>query len=325
MSYATDRAKRSVGRHSRWTPLPDVPAALRGRLDQAGLDPRALYDLVVQALEEDLQVASDLPTAGTDVTSEATIPAGQRARAEFVCREDGVVAGLGIAELVMVVCDPSVVLLPAVADGSSVGAGTTLLGVMGDTRALLLAERTALNLLGHLSGIATATARWVAAVADSGAVIRDTRKTTPGLRVLEKYAVRCGGGQSHRMSLADAALVKDNHVLAAGGVVAAFEHVRRAYPLLEVEVEVDSVEEAVAAVEAGAALVLLDNFSLDELRRAVALVRGRSLLEASGGLRLDTAAAVAASGVDFLAVGALTHSAAALDIGLDFASVHGEV
>jgi nicotinate-nucleotide pyrophosphorylase (carboxylating) len=191
------------------------------------------------------------------------------------------------------------------------------MSVTGPTRALLTAERTALNLLGHLSGVATATRRWVEAVAGSGAAVRDTRKTTPGLRELEKYAVRCGGGVNHRMSLSDAALVKDNHVVAAGGVAEAFRAVRAGFPDVPVEVEADTLEQVVTAVEAGADLVLLDNMSPADMRRAVELVAGRAALEASGGLRLENAREAAASGVDYLSVGALTHSAPVLDIGAD--------
>ena len=199
-------------------------------------------------------------------------------------------------------------------------AGEVLLTATGATRALLTGERTALNLLGHLSGVATLTRRWVDAIEGSGAAIRDTRKTTPGLRALEKYAVRCGGGVNHRMSLSDAALIKDNHVLAAGGVAQAFAAVRTAFPELPVEVECDTLDQVREAVEAGADLVLLDNMSLDDLRAAVAFVRASGVkcrLEASGGLTLSDAAKVAATGVDFLAVGALTHSAPVLDIGVD--------
>jgi nicotinate-nucleotide pyrophosphorylase (carboxylating) len=190
--------------------------------------------------------------------------------------------------------------------------------VTGPTRSLLTAERTALNLLCHLSGVATATAQWVAAVRGTGARIRDTRKTTPGLRALEKYAVRQGGGVNHRMSLSDAALVKDNHVIAAGGVAKAFALVRAAYPDLPVEVECDSVDDVRAAVAAGADLVLLDNMSPALMAEAVAITRpAHTRTEASGGLTLDTAEAVAATGVDYISVGALTHSAAILDIALD--------
>jgi nicotinate-nucleotide pyrophosphorylase (carboxylating) len=198
--------------------------------------------------------------------------------------------------------------------------------VSARTRDLLLGERTALNLLCRLSGIATLTRRWVDAVAGTGAVIRDTRKTTPGLRPVEKYAVRCGGGENHRMALSDAALVKDNHIIAAGGIVAAYKAVRERFPDIPVEVEADSVEVAVAAVDAGADLVLLDNMPVAAIRDAVTQVAGRARLEASGGLSLESAGAVAATGVDYLAVGALTHSAPALDIALDLRepAVHSE-
>jgi nicotinate-nucleotide pyrophosphorylase (carboxylating) len=184
-------------------------------------------------------------------------------------------------------------------------------------RDLLTAERTALNFLGHLSGVASLTRRWVDAVAGTDARIRDTRKTMPGLRVLEKYAVRCGGGVNHRMSLSDAALVKDNHVVAAGGVVPAFERVRARYPGIELEIEVDTLIQAREVIDAGADLVLLDNMTLDDMRAAVEYSAGRAALEASGGLTFDRARAVAQTGVDYLAVGALTHSAPVLDIGLD--------
>jgi nicotinate-nucleotide pyrophosphorylase (carboxylating) len=189
-------------------------------------------------------------------------------------------------------------------------------------RDLLTAERTALNMLGHLSGVATLTRRWVDEVAGTAAQIRDTRKTLPGLRALEKYAVRMGGGANYRMSLSDAVLVKDNHVAAAGGVVAAFELVRAAHPGLPLEVEVDTVEQARVVLDAGAELVLLDNMPLARLREVVAYAAGRARLEASGGLTLDTAREVAESGVDYLAVGALTHSAPVLDIGLDIETGH---
>jgi nicotinate-nucleotide pyrophosphorylase (carboxylating) len=208
-----------------------------------------------------------------------------------------------------------------VADGDRVERGTVLLTVTGPTRALLLGERTALNLLCHLCGVATATRRWADALEGTGAVVRDTRKTTPLLRPLEKYAVRCGGGENHRMSLADVALVKDNHVVAAGGVAAAYRLVVDRFPGVPVEVEVDDVAGAVEAVEAGASLVLLDNMSLAQVREAVAAVGGRVRVEVSGGLTLDTARAYGETGVDYLAVGALTHSAALLDIGMDLREV----
>jgi nicotinate-nucleotide pyrophosphorylase (carboxylating) len=213
---------------------------------------------------------------------------------------------------------PDVEIILHAADGSPAEPGRAVLTVTGSARSLLTAERTALNLIGRLSGVATLTRRWVDAVAGTGAVIRDTRKTTPGLRVLEKYAVRCGGGVNHRMALGDAALVKDNHVSAAGGIRAAVEAVRAHAPQIALEVECDTLAQVREAIAAGVELVLLDNFSLDDTRAAVALVRGSGVrLEASGGLDLARAAEVAATGVDYLAVGALTHSAPVLDLGFD--------
>lgn len=206
-----------------------------------------------------------------------------------------------------------------VSDGDNVCAGAVLMTVRGPLAAILTAERTALNLLGHMSGVATLTRRWVEAVAGTGARIRDTRKTLPGLRMLEKYAVRCGGGVNHRMSLSDAALIKDNHVAGAGSVTAAFDAVGKLAPDLQVEVECDTLEQVDEAVAAGAGLILLDNFSVPDMAEAVRRTSGLAKLEASGGLRLEDAAAVAATGVDYLAVGALTHSAPVLDIGLDLA------
>lgn len=290
----------------------DIPAEITERLRVAGVDVTGAVALVDAALAEDL-------ADGPDVTSLATVDERAEARAVVVARVDGVVAGLDVAALAVHRASTHPVRIDALAsDGERVTAGSRLMVVQGRARDLLLAERTALNLLCHLSGVATLTRRWVDAVAGSGTAIRDTRKTMPMLRSLEKYAVRCGGGVNHRSSLADAALVKDNHVLAAGGVVEAFRRVRAAYPDLPVEVEVDSVADALAVTDAGARQVLLDNFSTDQLREAVAAVGGRARLEASGGLRLERAAELAATGVDYLAVGALTHSAPALDIGLDF-------
>jgi nicotinate-nucleotide pyrophosphorylase (carboxylating) len=291
-----------------------LPASLDRRLADAGLDAAAVEALVSAALAEDL-------AGGVDVTSVAVISADDEAVADFVSRAPGVIAGVPIASTVLWIATGGAVEIDeGVVDGMRVPPGTVVLSATGATRSLLTAERTALNLLGHLSGIATLTRAWVDAIAGSGAAIRDTRKTTPGLRALEKYAVRCGGGVNHRMSLSDAALIKDNHVLAAGGVAAAFRAVRSAFPQLPVEVECDTVEQVDEALEAGADLILLDNMSLDSMRAAVAKVaeRGSSCrLEASGGLTLASAAAVAATGVDYLSVGALTHSAPVLDIGVD--------
>lgn len=291
-----------------------MPDDLASRLRDAGLDPIAVEALVFAALEEDLD-------GGVDVTSVASIPFEQESTADFVSRAPGVIAGLPIVAAVLwAATDDAVEIVEPVVDGKQVDAATVLLSATASTRALLTAERTALNLLGHLSGVATLTRRWVDAVASTNAAIRDTRKTTPGLRALEKYAVRCGGGVNHRMSLSDAALVKDNHVLAAGGVKPAFEAVRTNFPEIAVEVECDTISQVREAVEAGADLVLLDNMSPAVMREVVELVRSlrpACRLEASGGLSLANAAEVAATGVDFLAVGALTHSAPVLDIGVD--------
>jgi nicotinate-nucleotide pyrophosphorylase (carboxylating) len=280
-------------------------------LTAAGLDPVTVEVLAVRTVEEDL-------AGGVDVTSVATVPFDLEGTAAFVPREPGVVAGIAVAmACIDAVADRDVVYELVRADGPA-EAGETVLRVTGLVRTLLTAERSALNLLCHLSGVATLTARWVAAVEGTGARIRDTRKTTPGLRALEKAAVVVGGGVNHRMSLADAALVKDNHVLAAGGVAQAFEAVRTMWPDLDVEVECDTVDQVADVVAAGADLVLLDNMSLDQMRAAVEICRPKGVrTEASGGLSLDRARAVAETGVDFLSVGALTHSAPVLDLGLD--------
>lgn len=294
---------------------PDVESALR----TAGLDPAAVEDLIRRTVAEDLD-------GGVDVTSAATVPADQRSTLDLVVRGTGVAAGVPVAAAVFdVVSTGDAAVRVVTPDGSRVGPGDVLLTVTGRTRDLLTAERTALNLLCHLSGVATATARWADALAGTATRVRDTRKTTPGLRVLEKYAVRCGGGVNHRMSLSDAALVKDNHVVAAGGVAAAFDAVRTMWPGLPVEVEVDSLEQLGEVLDAGADLVLLDNFVPATMRLAVGIAaehaaatgRPRALLEASGGLTLEDAAAVGATGVDYVAVGALTHSAQVLDVGAD--------
>jgi nicotinate-nucleotide pyrophosphorylase (carboxylating) len=253
-----------------------------------------------------------------DVTTVATIPEDAVATADFTAREAGVVAGLRVAEAVLsVVCTDEFEVERHVEDGDRVEAGQTLLSVTTRTRDLLTGERSALNLMCRLSGIATATRAWADALEGTEARVRDTRKTTPGLRALEKFAVRCGGGVNHRMSLSDAALVKDNHVVAAGGVAQAFQAVREAFPDVPIEVEVDTLHQLREVIEAGADLILLDNFTPEECAEAVGIVDGRALLEASGRLTLDNAKAYADTGVDFLAVGALTHSSPILDIGLD--------
>jgi nicotinate-nucleotide pyrophosphorylase (carboxylating) len=287
----------------------------RQRLLEGGLDPDAVAQLVRMALAEDLM-------GGRDVTSAATIPATQRSTAVFATRANGVVAGLGVvAAVVDTVCGATASHFEyLVADGTRVAAGDRVAQVTAPTRSLLTAERTALNLLCHLSGVASLTRTWADAIAGTSTVVRDTRKTMPGLRALEKYAVRCGGGQNHRMGLSDAALIKDNHVAAAGGITAAYQRVRAMDPDLRVEVEVDDLAGLREAIEAGADEVLLDNFTLADLRTAVQ-IRNESaphvVLEASGGLKVATAAEVAATGVDHIAVGELTHSAPVLDLGLD--------
>ena len=288
-------------------------------LADAGLDPSDVETVIARAIEEDL-------AGGEDVTTVATVPAEQLAELDFVARQAGVVAGVPVAAAVLsMVCDEhDLDLVFAKADGDRVRPGDLVLSARARTHDLLRAERPALNLLGHLSGIATATAQWADALAHTKAKVRDTRKTTPGLRALEKYAVRCGGGVNHRMSLSDAALVKDNHVLAAGGVARAFALVRERYPDLLVEVEVDSLDQLAEVLDAGADLVLLDNFSVDDTRKAVEVNAGRAKLESSGGLRLEVAKAVAETGVDYLSVGALTHSAAVLDIGADLRTLDQE-
>jgi nicotinate-nucleotide pyrophosphorylase (carboxylating) len=282
------------------------------RLRAAGLDPVAVTALVAAALAEDL-------AGGSDVTTTATVPADARGQADVVARTAGVVAGLPVAEAVFWLASPAdpVQYTDPASDGDIVAAGQVVLTVTGTISALLTAERTALNLLCHLSGIATLTRRWVDEVAGTRAQIRDTRKTTPGLRALEKYAVRCGGGVNHRMSLSDAALIKDNHVAAAGSVSAAFAAVRASAPELPLEVECDTLDQVAEALQAGAGLILLDNFAVPDMTAAVRLAGGRARLEASGGLTLGRARAVAQTGVDYLSVGALTHSAPALDFGLD--------
>ncbi|MFJ9248978.1 carboxylating nicotinate-nucleotide diphosphorylase [Streptomyces sp. NPDC101776] len=285
--------------------------ALAELLADAGLDPLEVEDIANVAIQEDL-------AHGVDVTTVATIPEEAVATADFTAREAGVVAGLRVAEAVVsVVCTDEFEVERHVEDGDWVEAGQKLLSVTTRTRDLLTAERSALNLLCRLSGIATATRAWADALEGTRTKVRDTRKTTPGLRALEKYAVRCGGGVNHRMSLSDAALVKDNHVVAAGGVAQAFKAVREAFPDVAIEVEVDTLHQLREVLDAGADLILLDNFTPGECAEAVGIVHGRAALEASGRLTLDNAKVYADTGVDYLAVGALTHSAPILDIGLD--------
>lgn len=289
---------------------PALPSALHAELAAAGLAPERVLASVVDA------VAEDLP--GEDVTSAATLDPARQAWADLVARADGVVAGLAVAEVVFRhVVGPAVEVKRQAADGDRVARGDVLLSVHGPVPALLTAERTALNFLCHLSGVATATARWVDALAGTDARVRDTRKTTPGLRALEKYAVRCGGGVNHRATLSDMALVKDNHVLAAGGVVPAYDAVRARYPGLPVQVEVTTLDQLRELLDAGAPEILLDNMTTAQMAEAVRVTAGRARLEASGGLTLARAREVAETGVDYIAVGALTHSAPVLDIAMD--------
>ncbi|MCD2466142.1 MULTISPECIES: carboxylating nicotinate-nucleotide diphosphorylase [unclassified Streptomyces] len=289
--------------------------ALAELLADAGLDPVQVEDIAHLAIAEDLD-------GGVDVTTVATVPEDAVATADFTAREAGVVAGLRVAEAVLsIVCDDEFEVERHVEDGERVEAGQVLLSATARTRDLLTGERSALNILCRLSGIATATRAWADALEGTKAKVRDTRKTTPGLRALEKYAVRCGGGVNHRMSLSDAALVKDNHVVAAGGVAEAFKAVRELFPELPIEVEVDTMHQVGEVLDAGADLILLDNFTPAETEEAVALVAGRAVLESSGRLTLENAGAYAATGVDYLAVGGLTHSSPILDIGLDLREV----
>lgn len=294
-------------------------------LQQVGLDAELVRDRAAMALDEDLAYGPDLTTA-------ATVPSAQVVEATISARQPGVLAGLPVtlAVLDMVVGDSNWQLVHHDADGQQVQPGRTVLQLTAPTAGLLTAERTMLNFLCHLSGIATLTSEWAEAVRPVR--VRDTRKTLPGLRVLQKYAVRCGGGVNHRMGLGDAALIKDNHVLAAGSVASAVERVRRANPTVELEVEVDRIAQVPEAIEAGVSLILLDNMPPAEMREAVELAsrlegqpgdRSPVRFEASGGLTLTSAREVANTGVDYVAVGALTHSARVLDLGLDVQRVVG--
>lgn len=297
------------------TPYDALPARLVEEIEAAGLDPRAIHDHIALAFEE------DLPGGVDDVTS-AAMPDMGRALADIAARETGVVAGLAIAELAFVYAlGDTVQISGRVPDGTRVAPGDVVLTVAGPVQGVLTAERTALNFASHLSGVATATSHWVDALAGTRARVLDTRKTLPGWRALQKYAVACGGGVNHRFSLVDRAMVKDNHAVAAGGVVAAYEAVVAANPGLRVEVEVMDLDELRAVLAAGCTEVLLDNMSTADLTEAVRIneaAGSAATLEASGGLTLERAREVAATGVDFISVGALTHSVVVFDLGLDF-------
>jgi nicotinate-nucleotide pyrophosphorylase (carboxylating) len=279
-----------------------------------GLAP--LDDILVRPII-DHALAEDLGRAG-DITGQACIDPDARLSVVWASRQDGRVSGLSCARLSLAALDPTATFEVATPDGSDVTPGAILARAEGNARAVLAAERTGLNLLGRLSGIATLTRAYVRLVAGTGATIVDTRKTTPGLRALEKYAVRCGGGVNHRFGLDDAILIKDNHVAACGSVGEAVRRARaHAGHLVKVEVEVDGLDQLDEALKHGPDVVMLDNFSLDDLKTAVRLARGRTVLEASGGVNLTTVRAIAETGVDVISVGALTHSAPVLDIGLD--------
>jgi nicotinate-nucleotide pyrophosphorylase (carboxylating) len=280
-----------------------------------GLEPELVQALVDLAISEDLM-------GGTDVTSLATIPEIQISELDLVTRSSGVIAGINIAALVFLsVASKKLDIELCVEDGKKVEANTCLLTAKGSTIELLTAERTALNFLGHLSGIATTTNKWVNEISGTNAKVRDTRKTTPGLRLLEKYAVKAGGGTNHRMSLNDQALIKDNHIVASGSIKSAVEKVKDKFPELDFEIEVDNLDQLNEALAVDAKLILLDNFSIEDLKKAVVTVNKKAKLEASGGITLENARKIAETGVDFLAVGALTHSAPVLDIGGDLRTV----
>ena len=275
--------------------------------------PAPLIDAAIrQALEEDLGLAGD-------ITTNATVAADTIADAVIATRRDGVVSGLQLAEAAFRALDATVVFKISKPDGTRVAPGDVIATVIGNARAILTAERVALNFMGRMSGIATLTRRYADAVAGTKAKIADTRKTTPGLRAFEKYAVRCGGGQNHRTGLFDAVLIKDNHIVAAGGLEKAIEAARAAAGhMVKIEVEVDTLDQLDVLLHYKVDAVLLDNMTPAQLKDAVKRVAGRCLTEASGGVNLDTVAAIAASGVDMISVGALTHSAPVLDLGLDF-------
>jgi nicotinate-nucleotide pyrophosphorylase (carboxylating) len=283
---------------------------LRGNLTKLGLSPNQVFQLVNDAIGEDL-------AGGEDITSAATIANSQVSTADFTTRVAGVISGLHVAAAVLEYCGVTNYEV-LVDEGATVGAGKVLITAQGSTQKLLLAERTALNFLSHLSGISTLTSKWVAEVVGTNCQIRDTRKTTPGLRTLEKFATRMGGANNHRLSLSEAALIKDNHIIASGSISAAFNATKKKYPGKSIEVEVDSLDQLKEVMELRPDVVLLDNMSVQQCQDAVALVAGKVKLEASGGLTIENAKAYANTGVDYLAVGSLTHSAPALDIGLDF-------
>jgi nicotinate-nucleotide pyrophosphorylase (carboxylating) len=283
---------------------------LRDNLKTLGLSPNHIFQQVKDAISEDL-------AGGEDITSISTISESQVSTAEFTSRASGVVSGLHVVAAVLEYCGINHYEV-LVDEGSKVTAGKVLIRAQGNTQKLLLAERTALNFLSHLSGISTLANTWVKEIAGTKCQIRDTRKTTPGLRNLEKFAVRMGGAVNHRITLSESAIIKDNHILSTGSITAAYKAIKQAYPKKPIEIEVDSLEQFTEALELKPDLILLDNMSVEMCQQAVEQSKGSVKLEASGGLSLKNAKAYANTGVDYLAVGALTHSAPALDIGLDF-------
>ena len=283
---------------------------LRDNLKLIGLSPNHIFQQVKDAIAEDL-------AGGEDVTSNATISDSQVSTADFISKVDGVVSGLHVVAAVLEYCGANNYEV-LVDEGMQVKSGKVLITAQSNTKKLLLAERTALNFLSHLSGISTLTNKWVIQTAGTKCKIRDTRKTTPGLRQLEKFAVKMGGGENHRLSLSHSVLLKDNHIIAAGGIAKAFKLIKEKYPTKELEIEVDNLDQLAEVILLQPNLVLLDNMSVDECQKAVEIVKGKFQLEASGGLTLENAKAYAQTGVDYLAVGALTHSAPVFDIGLDF-------
>lgn len=283
-------------------------------LRKNNLNPELVLALVELAISEDLM-------GGTDVTSLSTIPETQISELDLVARKQGVISGIDVASLVFYSINNKIQIVQKVKDGSEVEENQSILTAKGPTTDLLTAERTALNFLSHLSGIATLTNKWVKEISSTSASIRDTRKTTPGLRILEKYAVRCGGGKNHRMSLNDQALIKDNHIVAAGSILKAVEKVKDKFPELPLEIEVDNLDQLQEVLQTDIKLILLDNFTIEDLQKAVSLNNKKAKLEASGGIAFENARKIAQTGVDYLAVGALTHSAPVLDIGGDLRTV----
>ena len=283
---------------------------LRDNLKNLGLSPNHIFQQVKDAISEDL-------AGGQDLTSVATITQSQVSTADFTTRASGVVSGLHVVAAVLEYCGVNHYEV-LVDEGAKVSVGKVLITAQGNTQKILLAERTALNFLSHLSGVSTLTNQWVSEISGTKCQIRDTRKTTPGLRMLEKFAVRMGGGVNHRLSLSQAALIKDNHIMAAGSISDAFNAVKKMYPDKSIEIEVDSIDQLKEAIRLKPDLILLDNMSTDQCSEAVSITNGLVKLEASGGITITNAKAYAATGVDYLAIGSLTHSAPALDIGLDF-------